>query len=223
MDIYIMIAKNVLYDSYCEKGPVESKEYSSFYSNDVLFDERVKKLLKQYGRFEEIYLDKKWHWFAFTINEYGREFIESKKDLEYETDNPKKCNWYEVIFSFIFMGMVCGAVGSLIYGLTETLSGFKPTLILRIFQAATVFIIIGFLSIVKSVYNKKHRKRNRCFLIFSALALVYMMFYESTIEYFIEYTYDFFESGYDIEGLLMKIQLGCLGTICWFLFCRKRE
>lgn len=222
MDIYIMIAQNVLYDSYCEEGPVESKEYSTFYSNDVLFDKKIKKLLKPYGRFEEASFDKDWRWDTFTINEYGREFVENKNVLKHEED-PQECNWYEVSISFVFMGLLCGSVGALIYGLTEILGGFSYTVNLRIFQVVTVSIIIGFLSIVKSIYNKKHKNRNRIFLLLSALVLVYMIFYESVMDYMIEYTYDYFESGYDVEGIPMGIQYGCLGTIFWFLFFRKRE
>lgn len=220
MDIYIMIAQNVLYDSYCEGGSVESKEYSSFYSDDVLFDKRIKKLLKLYGWFEESEFEKDWRWYTFTINEYGREFIDSKKVLEYEEET-QECNWYEVSISFVYMGLLCGAVGALIYGLTEFLGGFSYTVNLRIFQVVTVSIIIGFLSIAKSIYNKKNKSRNRCFLILSAIVLVYMIFYESVMDYIIEYTYDYFESGYDVEGVPMGIQFGCLGTIFWYLFCRK--
>lgn len=222
MDIYIMIAQNILYDSYREGGSVESKEYSSFYSDDVLYDKRIKKLLKLYGGFEELEFEKDWRWYSFTINEYGKEFIESKKVLEYEEEQ-QECNWAEISVSFIFMGLVCGCVRSLIYDLTELLNGFDYTVNLRIFQAITVSIIIGFFYISKSIYNNKHKKRNRVFLILSAFALVYMIFYESVIDYMIEYTYDYFESSYDAEGIPMGIQLGSLGTICWYLFCRKKR
>lgn len=222
MDIYIMIAKNVLYDSYCEEGPVESNEYSSFYSNDVLYHRKIRQLLKPYGKFNDDYFGNEWHWYDFTINEYGKCFIESKEELEYEYEE-REVNWIEVVVSFFLMGLLCYLAGGLIYGLTDLINDLNFTNNLILFQFITIAIIVSILLIVKSIYNGVNKNRNKYILISSALVLVYMIFYESVMEYIIEYTYEYYESGYETDGLLMKVQCGCLGTIFWYLFCRKPE
>lgn len=222
MDIYIMVAKNILYDSYCEEEPVESNEYSSFYSNDVLYHRKIRDLLKPYGKFNEDYFDNDWHWYSFSINELGRQFIENKETLDYIKEK-KDCNWYEVSISFVLMGLLCYFAGGLIYGLTDLINELNYINNLRLFQFTTIAIIVSFLLIVKSIYNGVNKNRNKYILISSALLLVYMIFYEFVMEYIIEYTYEYYESGYETDGLLMKVQFGCLGTILWYLFCRKSE
>lgn len=217
-----MIAKNILHDSYYENGAVESEEYSSFYSDDVLFHYKVKELLRSYGQFDEDYFDKKWHWYSFCINESGKNLIENKEELDYDK-TPQECNWYEILASFMLMGSVCCFLGILIYELTIFFTGLNIIINSRIFQIITLVIIIGFLFIAKSIYNRSNKRRNKSFLIISALALVYMIVYESVMESIIGYTYEYIEHEYFANEILIMIQFCSLGTVCWYLFCRKWE